>query len=161
MVFGTHSEMGHSAGGQVTTQICYREEDSPVPTCLPLGSLRTLSTSLNPLGSKSAYMCNGVGAWRGVKSLVTRCLHKAQDPTCNVRSCSLCRTFGPRQAIPCLGAAGGPEGGWGLHGAHKERGMVSLIALGLRILGTCPWSLSRKMPWPDDWDAWRLQEVLF
>lgn len=63
MVFGTHSEMGHSAGGQVTTQICYREEDSPVPTCLPPGSLRTMSTSLNPLGSKSAYVCNGVGVW--------------------------------------------------------------------------------------------------
>lgn len=54
---------------------------------------------------------------------------------------------------PCLGAAGGPEGGWGLHGAHREGGMVCLVALGLKILGIDHRSLSRKMPWPDGWEG--------
>lgn len=65
-----------------------------------------------------------------------------KDPTCHVPSCSLC---GPWQAISCLGAAGGPDGGWRLHGAHREEGMVSLVVLGLRKLGIHHWSLSRKM----------------
>lgn len=53
---------------------------------------------------------------------------------------------------------------WGQLEVQREDGAsmeLSLIALGVRILGTCHWSLSRQMPWPDGWDAWRLQEVLF